>query len=122
MVFVTTSDQQIQIDHDEVAEWARKSDSVHDEFNEALKLLDEAVAEVIAETSRYTESGAPAPIYVNTVEHTKAGIGHLKEQIVKHQKNMKQDTESVLRYSEKVRQGATESAAQISGTKTLFTI
>lgn len=119
---MTTSEQQIQIDHDEVAEWARKSDAVHDEFNEALQLLDEAVAEVIAETSRYTESGAPAPIYARTVDHTKAGIGHLKEQIVKHQKNMKQDTESVLQYSEKVRQGAAESATQIASTETHFEI
>lgn len=117
-----TSDQQIQIDHDEVAEWARKSDAVHDEFNEAIRLLDEAVAEVIAEASKYTESGAPAPIYVNTVEHTKAGIAHLKDQIVKHQKNMKQDSESVLQYSEKVREGAAESAAQVASADTRFTI
>lgn len=117
-----TSDQQIQIDHDEVAEWARQSDAVHDEFDDAIRLLDEAVAEVITEASRYTESGAPAPIYANTVGHTKSGVERVKEQIVKHQKNMKQDSESVLRYSEKVREGAAESAAQVASADTRFTI
>ncbi|MCV7286025.1 hypothetical protein H7J87_11855 [Mycolicibacterium wolinskyi] len=116
------NDQQVQVDHDEVKEWARRSDAIHDEFNEALSLIDEAVAEIIAEASKYTENGAPAPIYVNTVEQSKIAAGHLKEQIAKHQQNMKQDSESVLNYSEKVKEEAVESGARVASTDTHVTI
>lgn len=116
------NDQQVQVDHDEVKEWARRSDTIHDEFNEALALLDAAVNEIVAEASKFTENGAPAPIYVNTVEQAKSAVGHLKEQIVKHQQNMKQDSESVLKYSEKVKQEDVEHGARVASTTPHFTI
>lgn len=121
MVHVANN-QQVQVDHDEVKEWARRSDTVHDEFNEALALLDAAVAEIIAEASKFTENGAVAPIYVNTVEQAKAAVGHLKEQIVKHQQNMKQDSESVLKYSEKAKEQATEHGARVASATPHITI
>lgn len=121
-MFHMSNDHQVQVDHDEVQEWARRSDTVHDEYDEALMLLDAAVAEVVAEASKYTENGAPAPIYANTVEQTKQAVGHLKEQIVKHQQNMKQDSASVLKYSEKVKKEGAESGARVSGTDTHITI
>lgn len=115
-------DQKIRLDHDEIEQWSHRSDAIRDDYNEVLKLLDDVVAEVTAEASKYTENGQPAPIYHNTVEQTKVAVGHLKQQIVKHQENMTKDSHSVLEYSQKVKDEAAESGNRVAGANTDITI
>ncbi|MGB8402819.1 MAG: hypothetical protein WCE30_01945 [Mycobacterium sp.] len=107
------NNQNIQVDHEEVDQWCHRSDSIHDEYGEVLKLLDEVVADVTAEAAKYTQNGAPAPIYQNTVEQTKTAVGHLKEQIVKHQDNMTKDSQTLLKYSQQVKEADAEFAAKV---------
>ena len=108
------NDQAIQIDHEEVGQWCHQSDSVRDGYGEVLKLLDEVVADVTAEAAKYTQNGAPAPIYQNTVEQTKAAVGHLKDQIVKHQENMTKDSQATLKYSQQVKEADIESGSHLA--------
>lgn len=108
------NDQKIRLDHDEIEQWSRRSDAIRDEYNEVLKALDDAVAEVVAEAAKYTQNGAPAPIYHNTVEQTKAAVGHLKEQIVKHQGNMTKDSQTLVKYSQQVKEADAESGSHVA--------
>lgn len=117
-----SNDQQIKVDHEEVREFNRQMDAIHDEYNDVLADCDATYAEVVAEASKFTENGAPAPIYANTIANTKEALDHFKAQIVKHQENMKKDSESALKYSESAKNQAAESSSQIAGTDTHFTI
>ncbi|WP_147382327.1 hypothetical protein [Mycobacteroides abscessus] len=116
------NDQPVRVDHDEVQEWTRRSDMIHDRYNDVMAKLDEAVNETVAEASKYTENGAPSPIYANTIAKTKEAVGHAKAQITKHQQNMKKDSQTTLKYSEAAKEEAAESGARIAGTETRFAI
>lgn len=109
-----SNDPKIQVDHDEIDQWSHRSDSIRDEYGEVLKLLDDFVAEVTAEAAKFTQNGAPAPIFQNTVAQTKAAVDRYKAQIVKFQDNMTKDSQTVVKYSQQVKEADSASGAQVA--------